>query len=125
METTRVSRTLEEATETLTLQQSQSTEAATTGRPTPEVAPSKVEQKAENHEEMDEVAQEIAENMNKVASVLNTSLVFSVDKPTGKTVIRVVDSETEKIIRQIPPEEMLRLMQKIRWIMGMLLDVEI
>ena len=125
METTRVSRTLEEATETLTLQHSQPSKAAS-GRPTPEVvAPSKVEQEAESREEMDEVAQEIAENMNQVASVLNTSLVFSVDKPTGKTVIRVVDSETEKIIRQIPPEEMLRLMQKIRWVMGMLLDVEI
>ena len=66
-----------------------------------------------------------AEKMNQVASVFSTSLAFSVDKPTGKTVIKVLDRETNEIIRQIPPEEMLRLIGKMRYVMGMLLDVEI
>lgn len=70
-------------------------------------------------------AEEIAEKMNQVASVFSTSLAFSVDKPTGKTVIKVLDRETNEIIRQIPPEEMLRLIGKMRYVMGMLLDVEI
>jgi flagellar protein FlaG len=48
-----------------------------------------------------------------------------VDKPTGKTVIKVMDRESDEIIRQIPPENLLKLMTNMRDVMGMLLDVEI
>jgi len=76
--------------------------------------------------DMDEkTAQEITEGMNKVASVFNTSLSFLVDKSTGRTIIKVIDKETDKVIREIPPEKMVRLMEKISDVMGLLLDVEI
>ena len=71
-----------------------------------------------------ETAEGIAKKMNEVATVFNTSLAFSVDKPTGKTVIKVMDKATDEVIRQIPPEEALRLIGKLRDVMGMLLDVE-
>jgi len=74
---------------------------------------------------MDELADKIAEGMNNIARVFNASLNFSVDKPTGKSVIKVVDKKTEELIRQIPTEEMLKLMGKMRDMMGMLLDVEV
>jgi len=75
---------------------------------------------------MDEkTAQEIADGMNKVSAVFNTSLSFSVDKSTGRTIIKVVDKDTDKVIREIPPEKMVRLMEKISDVMGLLLDVEI
>ena len=69
--------------------------------------------------------EDVAEKMNQVATVFNTSLSFSVDKPTGRTVIRVVNKDTDEVIRQIPPEEMLRLIHKMRDVMGLLLDIEI
>jgi len=72
-----------------------------------------------------EDAEEIAEKMNQVASVFNTGLVFSVDEPTGRTVIKVMDRETEETIRQISPEKMVRLIGKLRYAMGLLLNVEI
>lgn len=68
--------------------------------------------------------EDIAEKMNQVSKVFNTSLAFTVDKPTGKSVIKVMDIETEEIIRQIPPENLLKLMSNMRDVMGMLLDVE-
>jgi flagellar protein FlaG len=37
------------------------------------------------------------------------SLQFSVDEQSGRTVIKVVDSTTEQVIRQIPAEEILRM----------------
>ncbi|HHJ13525.1 MAG TPA: flagellar protein FlaG [Gammaproteobacteria bacterium] len=40
-------------------------------------------------------------------------LQFSVDKESGRTVIKVVDSETEEVIRQIPSEETLRLAARL------------
>ena len=67
---------------------------------------------------------DIAEKMNQVSTVFNTSLAFTVDKPTGKPVIKVMDVETEEIIRQIPGENMLKLMSNMKDVLGMLLDVE-
>lgn len=73
----------------------------------------------------EEALADITDKMNQVASLFNTTLNFSVDQPTGKTVIKVMDQDTEEVIRQIPPENMLKLMSNMRDVMGMLLDVEI
>lgn len=72
-----------------------------------------------------EFVEEIAEKMNDVASIFNASLSFSVDQPTGKRVIKVVNKDTDELIRQIPPENALKLISNMRNVMGMLLDVEI
>lgn len=40
-------------------------------------------------------------------------LHFTVDKDSGRTVIKVIDSETEKLIRQIPAEETLRIARSL------------
>ena len=80
----------------------------------------------DDRKEMAPVAiEDVADKMNQVADVFNASLSFTVDKPTGRTVIRVVNKETDELIRQIPPEEALRLIHKMRDVMGMLLDIEI
>lgn len=38
-----------------------------------------------------------------------SNLVFSLDKDSGKTIVKIVDSQTEEVIRQIPSEEMVAL----------------
>ena len=40
-------------------------------------------------------------------------LQFSVDQESGRMVIKVVDSKTEQVIRQIPSEETLRIAQNL------------
>lgn len=40
---------------------------------------------------------------------IHTHLSFSVEKDTGETVIKVVDSETDELIRQIPSQEFLEI----------------
>ena len=52
-------------------------------------------------------------------------LSFVVDNDTGSTVINIVDSENGEVIRQIPPEELLRLREKMGEIQGLLLDRKI
>ena len=84
------------------------------------------EKPAESKPELSaEDLKEIADKMNQVASVFNTSLAFAVDDPTGRTVIKVMDKITEEVIRQIPPENALKLMANMRNVMGMFLDVQI
>ncbi len=52
----------------------------------------------------------------------NVGLRFSVHETTGRTVIRVVDRETEDLIREIPPEEFLNIAAKLDEMIGILFD---
>jgi flagellar protein FlaG len=46
---------------------------------------------------------------NQIVQSLNRDLHFMVDEDSGRTVIKVLDSETKEIIRQIPSEELLKI----------------
>jgi len=54
----------------------------------------------------------------------DTSLNFSIDEKTKSLVVKVIDSETEKVIRQIPPEEVLVIRERIQELLGALYDKE-
>jgi flagellar protein FlaG len=49
------------------------------------------------------------------------SLQFSQDNQTGKTIVKVVDTQTGELIRQIPSEEFLRISQAVDKLQGLLL----
>ena len=55
---------------------------------------------------------------------LQRTLQFSVDEESGQTVVRVVDSETKEVIRQIPAEELLRIAHRLQ-VAGLLLTERI
>lgn len=69
----------------------------------------------------DEIAAVVKE-LNAAMKIVNTNLSFSVDSVTKKTVVRVVDAQTQEVIRQIPPEEMLRISERITELLGVLFD---
>lgn len=77
---------------------------------------------AQNIKVTDEKLQQATEAMGKIAQAMNSHLDFSVDKSTGKTVVKIINGDTGKVIRQIPPEETLRIMSKMRDIIGLLFD---
>jgi len=78
-----------------------------------------VEKRDEKH-----IAENIAEVMNSVAGLLNTHISFDVHESTGKIVVQVIDSESGEIRRQIPPREMLQLIDKMRTLVGVLFNQE-
>ena len=47
--------------------------------------------------------------LNSFIQSVGRDLLFSVDDDSGEMVIKVVDSETKELIRQIPPEEVVAL----------------
>jgi len=56
--------------------------------------------------------QDLAQATQDISDYIQTvsrSLQISVDKDLGATVIKVVDSETEEVVRQIPAEEILQI----------------
>ncbi|VAW59176.1 Flagellar protein FlaG [hydrothermal vent metagenome] len=53
-------------------------------------------------------------NLNERVQQVQRDLLFSVDDSSGRTVVRVVNSETEEVVRQIPTEEVLRISRNIQ-----------
>jgi flagellar protein FlaG len=58
----------------------------------------------------------------QIDSKTPNSLAFSVDSANGKTIVRITDSETGEMIRQIPSEEMVAIAQSLDKLQGMLLQ---
>ncbi|MFQ6614427.1 MAG: flagellar protein FlaG [Fidelibacterota bacterium] len=61
---------------------------------------------------------------NDFARTIGTKLTFVQDSASGRMVILVKDQETGKVIRQIPSQEMLELLAKMKNLEGMLFNKE-
>ena len=62
------------------------------------------------------------QHLSELMSENQRSLRFQVDELSGRTVITVLDAETNEVVRQIPPPELLAVMRHLERI-GTLLDV--
>ena len=58
-------------------------------------------------------AQQLAKALQNAVSPVAQEVEFSVDKASGRTVIKVMDTATDKVIRQIPSEEILSVDQSM------------
>lgn len=52
---------------------------------------------------------EAVSQVNSFVQKVQRDLAFSMDEGSGKTIIKVIDSESGKLVRQIPSEEVLAL----------------
>ncbi len=56
-----------------------------------------------------------------VQQIRNTDLSFSVDKGTGTIVVKIEDTKTHQLIKQIPAQEMLELAKRLKEVTGILI----
>jgi flagellar protein FlaG len=63
-------------------------------------------------------AKAVATRGNKIFQLANRNLNFQIDDTTKHIVIKVVDSETGELIRQIPTAEMLDFMKRMKELEG-------
>lgn len=75
-------------------------------------------------EETSKPIEAVVDNVNEYVQNISRQLNFSVEKDTGKTIIKVVDSDTGDLIRQIPTEEFLELAKALEKAKGILLRTE-
>jgi flagellar protein FlaG len=75
---------------------------------------------AEKAEETSEPLNEVVSELNNLVRDLHRELRFSVDDESGETMIKVVDSKTDEVVRQIPSEEMVRLHQRLEEAAGVI-----
>ena len=72
--------------------------------------------------------QDIDESLNilrEAFRMFNRRLKFSVNEEIDRVVVKVVDGTTDKVIKEIPPEEIQKLVARIRETIGILFDEEI
>lgn len=62
------------------------------------------------------------DTLNDFASNNGATLNFSQDDETGKTIVKIVDKETDQLIRQIPSEEAIAISKSISKMAGLLID---
>ncbi|HTX72067.1 MAG TPA: flagellar protein FlaG [Rectinemataceae bacterium] len=66
--------------------------------------------------------QSMIHDMQKVSEAFNRRLSFSINEKLGQVVVKVIDSDTDKVVREIPPVELQRVYERIREVIGLLFD---
>ncbi|ADQ83958.1 flagellar protein FlaG [Methylovorus sp. MP688] len=59
--------------------------------------------------------------LNSFISPVAQSVQFSMDQDSGKVVVKVVDTETNKVLRQIPNEEVLAISKTLDKLQGLVI----
>jgi flagellar protein FlaG len=71
----------------------------------------------------------VKEKLDEISKLLNfemkarsTNLNFSVDEPTNRVVVKVINNDTGDVIREVPSEAILRVSKNIEALKGILFD---
>jgi flagellar protein FlaG len=81
-----------------------------------------VQEKRDKAEITQEMLNVVGENFKMMHGV---DLNFSIHEATGRTVVKVINSDTGEMVREIPPEQVLNLAAKIDEMMGILFDQKV
>lgn len=63
--------------------------------------------------------EQAAKQLTKFVSTIRPELNFTVDEASGTHVVRVIDSSTKEVIRQIPSEEAIQMAQALDKLQGL------
>jgi len=70
----------------------------------------------------EKVVLEAIERANKAISIANRRLEYAIHDKTKDIIVKVINTETEEIIREIPPEKMLDMVACIWEMIGIIVD---
>ena len=102
---------MQQASHTPKAQKAESPERKESAARGEDLPPTRPEQ-AEGRPQFERVESAVSQISDFVQS-FQRDLLFSVDKDSDRLVVKVVDSETQEVIRQIPSEEMLRIAKNL------------
>ena len=72
-------------------------------------------------EDLETVAADLSDFMQS----LNTDIEFSIHEKSGRMMVKVVDTKTQDVLKEFPPEELLDTIGAIRDYVGALLDKKV
>jgi flagellar protein FlaG len=88
----------------------------------------KEEEKVVNNEDLKKQENiDIREAMERVAGtamLFNRKIKLEVESDLNMVIVKIIDSETKEVIRQVPPEELVALSKNAKDLKGLLIDKE-
>jgi len=78
--------------------------------------------KTQDKNKLKKELQKLTMELNKALEPLRTSLKFHFNDKIDELTIKVVDTKSNKVIREYPSKEALELMEKMREVVGLLFD---
>jgi len=72
-----------------------------------------------------EKVRKIVEQIQNISNMFDRKLQFSVSDELDEVVVKVIDSNTDKVIREIPSAEIQKLQIRIKETLGLLFDESI
>ena len=80
------------------------------------------QEQAENPENTSRRIKNAVDHANQTMRHAKTKCEFSYHEETKRVSIKVIDEETEEVIREIPPEETLEMLSKMWELAGLMVD---
>ncbi|MCU0848803.1 MAG: flagellar protein FlaG [Spirochaetes bacterium] len=65
---------------------------------------------------------EAVDKLNQAVKGLNERLSFDYHEKINRVVVRVINSETNEVLKEIPPREVVRLLERLREYLGVFVD---
>ena len=78
--------------------------------------------KNKSKDEIKKELQKVIQELNDAMNPLNQDLKFQFNDKIDELVVQVIDKKNNIIIREFPPKEALKLMEKMRELVGLLFD---
>ena len=73
-----------------------------------------------------EVSSSLLDRVQKNLKILHdVNFQFSVHKATGQIIVKIIDQETGKVIREVPPEQVLDLAARIEKMIGIFFNKKV
>ncbi len=88
----------------------------------PVEAPVSVDSSKESLQNNEKNLNEAVDKLNRTAKVFERSLQLKVHDETHRTMVSVVDTSNDKVIRQYPSEEVLDMVAKMENYLGIIFD---
>lgn len=82
------------------------------------------QESVQNKPKVDELQQALNKVKERFERV-NIGFEYYIDEATNREVVKVIDKNTNEVIRQFPPEEILNMLQKMYEMLGILVDEKI
>lgn len=70
------------------------------------------------------MAEKAVENANQRVRAMGTEAKFSYNKEINRITITITDRESNKVVKEIPPEETQKMLERIHTMTGMIMDAE-
>jgi len=76
-----------------------------------------------------EISQEkmaaVMDTLIQTAHIFNHRLKYRINEEIGRVVVQVIDAETDKVIKEIPPLQIQHLITRIKETLGLLVDEKV